>query len=136
MPCHLCQAEAVSRCYNCGELVCEEHGKGATCAGCSASIMAGDRRPDRFSETPVGVPQNHGWWRPQQAEEYIPPACYQCQGLTRSKCRNCEQPYCMEHAGPNGLCQECDRSANLGLWICAGMFALMALSIFCNWLFG
>jgi len=98
--------------------------------------MAGDPRGDRISATPLPILQNHGWWRPQQAEEYVPPACHQCKGLARSKCRNCELHYCQDHAGPSSLCKECGRSANLGLWICAGMFSLMAVAMLCNWLFG
>ena len=73
--------------------------------------------------------------RPQVAEEYQPPACYECQGLSRTVCRNCQANYCREHAGPNGLCKDCGYSANLGLYIVAGMISLILLLLLCNWLF-
>ena len=38
---------------------------------------------------------NHAaWWRPRQAEEYSPPACYQCRGIARNVCINCGDRYC------------------------------------------
>ena len=80
--------------------------------------------------------QQHGWWRPQEAEEYKPPACYECKGLARAVCRNCRLNYCPEHAGSNGLCRECNRSANLGLYVIAAIIGLVALLFLCNWLFG
>jgi hypothetical protein len=136
MPCHICQAEAVTRCYNCGELVCAEHGKGDICPTCSGTFKAGDPRSDRISATPSTQPQHHGWWRPQVAEEYKPPECYECGGLSRGVCRNCQIRYCPEHAGFNGLCKGCARSANLGLYMVGGIGAMFLLLYLFLWLFG
>src|SRR4051812_7421929 len=114
MTCHICQAEAVSRCYTCGELVCADHGKNENCPNCSTGFAEGDPR-HHISDGPIGQAQQpHAWWRPQEAEEYQPPACYECKGLSRGVCRNCQANYCQEHAGVNGLCKDCARSANLG----------------------
>ena len=139
MKCHLCQSEAVARCYNCGELVCEQHGKNDTCAGCSTAIVSGDPRADRISVKPKAFSQDqqhHGWWRPQQAEEYLPPACYECKGLTRAVCRNCQSSYCRDHAGPNGMCQACGRASWIGPVILGGMAIFMLLMLVWSWLFG
>jgi hypothetical protein len=136
--CHICQAEAIARCYNCGELVCAEHGKNKTCPGCSTGIAAGDPRADRISAAPVPPAQthNHGWWRPKPAEEYQPPACYECQGLARGLCRNCQATYCHEHAGPRGLCRDCGRSARFGTYVFFGMFSILVLLLLWHRLFG
>jgi len=131
--CHICKAEAVSRCYNCGELVCAEHGKGETCPNCSAGFTAEDPRAISVEPLPQ---QKHGWWRPQEAEAYVPPACYECKGLARSVCRHCRVTYCSEHAGRNGLCKECGRSANLGIYIFLAVIGLIAFMCLFNWLFG
>jgi len=133
MSCHICQAEAVTRCFTCGGLVCAEHATGETCPRCSGGFTAAD--PRAVSAQPLGKDQHHGWWRPQEADEYLPPACYQCQGLSRGLCRNCQSSYCRDHAGPSGLCQACGRSANLGIYLIVSVFGLMALLLFCNWLF-
>jgi hypothetical protein len=136
MPCYICQAEAVTRCYTCGELVCAQHGKNDSCQHCNSGIAAGDPRHSHITDGPLGKPeQQPAWWRPQEAEEFQPPACYECKGLTRAVCRNCHSNYCKEHAGPNGLCQACGRSANLGLYVVLGMIALLLLMFACNWLF-
>src|SRR5688572_20657133 len=134
MSCQFCQAVAVTRCNSCGTLVCEEHGKNDICPGCSTGIVAGGPQALAVSKKPLPPGANAGWWRPQQAEEYTPPACYECQGLARGKCRNCLSSYCSEHAGSNGLCQACGRSANLGLYIIAGTFAAIVLLLLINWL--
>jgi len=137
MICHVCQADAVTRCYNCGELVCAEHGgKNDLCTHCSTGIVAG--KPGApISEKPMSEkPQHHGWWRPQEAEQYVPPACYECKGLTRAVCRNCQSNYCQEHAGPNGLCKACGQSANLGIYVFVAVFAMLVIFYLCNWLFG
>ena len=76
------------------------------------------------------------WWRPLVAEEYQPPACYECKGLARGVCRNCHSKYCAEHAGGTGLCKACNRSANMGLYVFAVVFGLMLLLFVINWLFG
>jgi hypothetical protein len=133
MACYICQAEAVTRCYNCGQLVCAEHGKNDNCTRCSTGFAAGN--PGIGVER-LGKQEPGGWWRAQEAEEYQPPACYECKGLTRAVCRNCQGSYCPEHAGPNGLCKACGRSANLGLYVVAGMAALVLLIFLCSWHFG
>src|SRR5262245_31601461 len=114
MSCHVCGEEAVGRCYNCGALYCERHGDG-NCARCDTSIMAGDPRPDRITAAPRSSQKGLGWWRPQQAEGYTPPACYVCQGIAPQVCRHCQSRYCAEHAGAHGLCAECSKSSSLGL---------------------
>lgn len=134
MSCHICQAEAVSRCFNCGELVCAEHGKGDACPTCRGGFTALD--PRGISAEPLAQQDKHGWWRPQEAEEYRPPACYECKGLSRAVCRNCRANYCADHAGRNGLCKACGHSANMGLYIIAAMAALIVAMILFSWLFG
>jgi hypothetical protein len=137
MNCHLCEVEAVTRCHNCGALLCAEHGgKDDDCRRCTTAIAAGDPGGNRISATPLGQLKTPGWWRPQQAEEYQPPACYACQGLTRAVCRNCQNRYCYEHKGPSGLCGECGRSARLGMVIFVGIFSIMLLFCLYHWLFG
>lgn len=133
MTCHICKAEAVTRCYNCGELVCEQHSKTDVCASCSTGIVPGD--PRAVSERPLPKQGKHGWWRPQEAEEYVPPACYECQGLSRGVCRNCQNRYCPEHAGPNGLCKDCGNSANLGTYVLLIMAVAIGLFYLGYWLF-
>ncbi len=135
MNCHICQSEAVARCFSCGELVCAEHGKGTSCPRCSTGFAAGDPRHDRITVEPLKNKESHGWWRPKEAEEYAPPACYACQGLTRAMCRNCQSHYCRDHAGFNGLCRACAQSANIGLYAVAGILALLAVLFLCQWLF-
>ncbi|MSQ94935.1 MAG: hypothetical protein EXR98_10330 [Gemmataceae bacterium] len=137
MPCHICQVEAITRCHTCGELICAEHGgKDDLCTRCSGGFVAGDPRT-RISDELLGTQQHHGgWWRPQEAETYTPPSCYECQGLTRAVCRNCQCNYCRDHAGPNGLCKDCGRSANLGLYIIAAIFGLVTVLLLCQWFFG
>jgi hypothetical protein len=120
MHCHVCQEEAVGRCYTCGELFCARHGD-TNCFRCTTAIAQGDPRPDRVSAEPLGSGRRVAWWRPQQAEDYEPPACYECKGLSRLVCRNCGSIYCPDHAGPNGLCAACNRSSYFG------MFALLAI---------
>ena len=134
MPCHICQAEAVTRCYQCGELVCAQHGgKSDLCSHCSTGFTTGD--PRGVSVVPLVKEQHDGWWRPRQADEFQPPACYSCKGLTRAVCRNCQSKYCRDHAGPNGLCKDCGRSANLGLYVFAGMILLTVFLYLIHWLF-
>ena len=137
MNCHRCDAEAVTRCHNCGVLLCPEHGgEDDNCNRCTTAIAAGDPGGNRISETPFGIRKKPGWWRPQPAEEFQPPACYVCHGLTRAICHNCRSPYCYDHKGPGGLCRECGRSAWLGTYIFIGVFACMLVFCLYHWLFG
>jgi hypothetical protein len=124
MNCHVCQDEAVGRCYSCGELYCARHGD-VNCFRCTAAIAEGDPRHDRVSARPVRTGTRHGWWRPQQAEDYEPPACYECKGLSRRVCRHCGSIYCPEHAGPDGLCAACHRSSYFGLIALAAIVVVM-----------
>lgn len=125
MVCHICGAEAVDRCYSCGDLFCPEHGKtkhGKTdCVRCSTGIRAGDRRADRISAAVLVKNARPGWWRPQEAEEYDPPACYACGGLARRRCYNCHDLFCAEHAGKRGLCLACEKSARTGTLLLVGV---------------
>ena len=74
------------------------------------------------------------WWRPQPAEDFEPPACHVCTGLTRLICRNCERYFCKEHAGSHGLCAECAWSARLGTLILVILFGGIAALIVAGWL--
>ena len=136
MSCQFCQAEAVTRCQTCGALVCDEHGNGDICPHCSTGILAGSPRTVAVSEEPLAPFKKQGWWRPQKAEEYAPPACYQCQGLARGLCHNCQSHFCAEHAGPNGLCRDCANSANLGIYVFVGLFLMAIVLFLCHLLFG
>ncbi|MBI2806550.1 MAG: hypothetical protein HYX68_16335 [Planctomycetes bacterium] len=134
MSCHLCESEAVTRCHTCGVLICEQHGgKDDLCTQCSGGFTAGDPRT-RISDEPLGQSkQSGGWWRPQEAEEFQPTSCYQCQALARAVCRNCLSNFCPEHTGPNGLCKACGQSANLGLWVMAGVASLLVIWLLLQW---
>ncbi len=124
MTCHICGKEAVGRCYTCGNLFCEAHGQ-TDCARCETGFAAGDPRPDRVTTQRLARGGRSGWWRPQLAEDYQPPACYECKGLARRRCRHCGQLYCPEHAGPNGLCAGCHHSSLVGLYALAGVLLAM-----------
>jgi hypothetical protein len=113
MNCHLCGQPAIDRCYTCGQLFCEAHGS-RNCTACDHGVREGDPRPDRISTSPFSVqPAARTWWRPQEAEDYVPPACYVCKGLTRSTCRNCGRMFCAQHAGSAELCRECHVSGTV-----------------------
>ena len=128
--CYNCKAEAVSRCYTCGRLICAKHGR-ENCHRCDTAVMAGSPPPLHVSTTPLApLDTKHGWWRPQQAAEFVPPACYVCDALARRICRNCQSRYCPDHAGPSDLCMACGKSARLGLivfLIAIGMLIAMVL---------
>jgi hypothetical protein len=128
MQCYRCQREAVDRCYTCGALFCDEHGD-VNCQRCDTAIAPGDCRADRIAARPLPALQQHGWWRPQRAEDFEPPACYQCRGLARAVCRNCESRYCPEHAGANGLCARCMKSSTFGLVMLIGILLFLGLLI-------
>jgi hypothetical protein len=115
--------------------MCAQHGK-ENCTRCESGIAAGDPRSDRISATPISRAARPGWWRPQQAEDYVPPACYACQGLARAVCPNCRSLYCPEHAGSGDLCQACGRSAWLGPAILVIVFAGIALVLLWGRFFG
>jgi hypothetical protein len=133
MPCHVCGEEAVGRCYNCGALFCAKHGD-ENCYRCESSFMAGDPRQDRITVLPGQASQRGGWWRPKPAEGYTPPACYACGGIAHRVCHHCQQVYCPEHAGKNGMCAECNRSSLLGLVIFIGAGLILAGLIIGGWL--
>src|SRR5437773_2714137 len=102
MNCHICGQEAVERCFTCGELFCAGHGAGhgkPNCMRCETGFMPGDRRADRICAVPLGKTARPGWWRPQEADDFEPPSCYECKGLARRSCMHCERLYCSEHAG-------------------------------------
>lgn len=131
MQCHICKAEAVTRCYTCGELVCEEHSKQPNCPNCSTGFTASD--PRAVSATVLAKEAHNSWWRPREAEEFKPNACYECKGLARAVCRNCLSHYCPEHAGVNGLCKACQSSANLGVYVMLGIFLFVAILFLARW---
>jgi hypothetical protein len=140
MKCHFCDQEAVERCYQCGLLFCDKHGN-ANCVACDGGIAEGDPRRDRVSVKPMS-PETRGlaWWRPISADEYVPPACYQCGGLTRSKCTSCGRQFCANHGSASaGRCSECQRSSNAGMLIGLGVIVLFVFmflfSLVWAWLF-
>jgi hypothetical protein len=134
MVCQFCDKEAVSRCYSCGDLVCEQHQGRENCFRCETAIAAGDRRADRISAMPLANGGRPGWWRPIPAEDYDPPSCYQCKGLARLVCRNCQCRYCPEHGSKDGLCKDCERSSLIGLFVLGlllvGVLALIVVQGF------
>lgn len=127
MSCHLCSNEAIDRCFTCGRLVCADHGA-KNCAACQGSFQPGDPSFERVSVAPPRTGQDAAWWRPQKAEEYVPPACYVCRGLTRAVCAHCGRYYCAEHAGRNFSCKECNTASNVSLYV-VGAFLLVFASI-------
>ncbi|MBI3407716.1 MAG: hypothetical protein HY040_05095 [Planctomycetes bacterium] len=136
MPCHVCGLEAIERCYTCGKLFCAQHGK-MNCIRCETGFMPGDRRADRISAdrnraVTLGASARPGWWRPQPADDFEPPACYQCRGLARRRCRNCGNLMCADHAAKGGLCRECENSARIGIFtllaLFVGLIALIVMS--------
>jgi hypothetical protein len=131
MRCHICQAEAVARCYTCGQLMCAAHGDD-NCTRCTTGIVAGDPRPDRITAVPGRHSAAGGWWRPQPAEEFVPPACYACHGLTRASCVNCGSYYCAEHAGLNGMCGSCGK----GAWLGPAILGIMGIGVALLFLWG
>ena len=138
MKCHLCDQEAVDRCYQCGQLFCPEHG-GVNCSACSSGIAEGDPRQDRVSARRLAnAGRGYAWWRPVTAEEFVPPACYQCGGLTRSRCVGCGRRYCANHAGTGGRCAECHASSTtgmlIGLGVIGGLGLIFAIAVVWSWL--
>lgn len=124
MGCFICGDEAVDRCYTCGNLFCARHGS-KNCVRCQSGIAEGDPRGDRISAVPP-PPATPAWWRPQQAEDYTPTACWVCRGLTRAICVECRRPYCAEHAGTNFRCKECQPSSDTATAV-VGIFLLVVL---------
>jgi hypothetical protein len=59
-----------------------------------------------------------------------PPECYECQGLAKVLCQNCQQLVCDEHRGGASVCRRCARSSLLGLWVTGAVIALFALMAF------
>jgi hypothetical protein len=113
MPCYICGGEAVERCYGCGQLICEQHGK-KYCERCQSGYVSGDPRRDRYSVEPTPASSMKAWWRPKPAEDYEPPACAVCKGLTRRRCYNCGSYFCAEHGTEAGLCLDCNKSSLIG----------------------
>lgn len=124
MSCHVCGQEAISRCFSCGRLFCEKHGQ-ETCVRCQTGITASDLRADRVSAQRLSPSGERAWWRPQEADEYVPPACHLCQGLARRTCVYCQKLYCADHAGRDGGCSECNRSA----WMANLVIAIIVLAV-------
>lgn len=134
MNCHICGKEAVGRCFTCGALYCVQHGT-VDCERCETAIAPGDRRSDRISQRPLPPKVRYGWWRPIPAEDFDPPGCYACQGLSRQICRNCQQRFCPEHAGHPGLCLACTKSARMGLYVFLGALGVIGILIALSLLF-
>ena len=140
MKCHLCDQTAIDRCYQCGQLFCEQHGT-VNCSACTSGIVEGDPRQDRVSaKRMTAAGRGYAWWRPVAAEEYVPPACYQCGSLARSRCVACGRRYCAGHAGSGGRCAECQASSTTGMlvgFVVIGAVGLIfAAALFWSWLVG
>lgn len=132
MSCYLCEREAVDRCFTCGQLFCELHGK-MNCQRCATGIAPGSGRDDRISALLLARNAKPGWWRPQPAEDFEPPACHECKALARRVCSNCGNRYCPEHAGKNGWCAACVRSARLGNLYLTFVFSLVGILAILSW---
>jgi hypothetical protein len=137
MKCHLCDQAAVDRCYQCGQLFCEQHGK-VSCSACTTGIAAGDPRQDRVSTKRMNAAsRGFAWWRPVVAEAYVPPACHQCGSLARSQCVGCGRRYCPAHAGPGGRCAACHASNTtgtlFGFVVIVALGLIFAAALLWNW---
>jgi hypothetical protein len=147
MSCELCQQPAVTACEVCGTGFCSDHVSPFCfrCAtairsferirgGSSTAIVAADREPHYSGK---GYLQCASQGRPTiHVEDAGPPACYRCQGLARRVCQNCQSLYCQQHAGRGDLCDVCERSARLGLFILGGMVLLLGIILYWIWLMG
>ena len=89
--------------------------------------------PTGISAEPLGQGSRPGWWRPQIAEDYDPPACYECKGLARRSCKHCGSLYCNEHAGSAGLCAACHRSSWVGMLFLAGLLLCVVGLLIAGW---
>lgn len=125
MSCHLCDKEAIDRCFTCGRLFCAEHGT-KNCTACQGAYQEGDPSGERISVIPTRSGKDNPWWRPQQADEFAPPACYECQSLTRAVCVACGRNYCKEHAGRNSTCRECSTASDMSLYVVGGFLLVFA----------
>ena len=128
MPCHICSHEAIDRCYTCGQLFCERHGK-INCVRCATGFMPGDRRSDRLSAVLLIRSNRPGWWLPQPADDFEPPTCHVCHTLARLRCRNCGEIVCSAHVSRAGLCRTCIRSARVGGMMLVMLFLSLGLLI-------
>ncbi len=126
MACSICGQEAVDRCFGCGQLFCAMHGN-VYCVRCKNAVVAGDPRQDRITADPARTGAGKPWWHAKQAEEYRPPECYVCKGLTRQRCYNCGSMFCPEHGSRGGLCRDCNSSSLTGLVIGGLLIALLAI---------
>jgi hypothetical protein len=124
MTCHICQAEAVGRCYECGRLYCAAHDVQGNCSTCATAIHVST--DDKVSTRVLPGRKARAWWRPQIDEDDPgPPSCYQCDGLANRVCRNCNSLFCPEHGRGVDLCAACARSSMMSLWIILGVLLLM-----------
>jgi hypothetical protein len=144
MQCELCQREAAGACPACGATFCAAHApqfcfRCASAVGAavrpqpdsSTAIVAGDREPRPAGKgylqcTSRGMPTIY-------VNDTGPPTCYRCQALARRICRNCQSLYCQEHAGGNDLCDICERSSRLGLYILVVVLVLLLTLLLLAW---
>ena len=110
MKCHLCDEKGVSRCYTCGQLFCAKHGT-KNCATCDGGFQEVEQRVQKGSRRERR--RGDAWWRPQEAEAFVPDSCYVCKRLARSTCQTCQQFFCPEHAGAEHLCKQCHQSGQI-----------------------
>jgi len=135
MLCHVCQAEAVGRCYECGRLYCAAHDVNGNCSGCATAIYVSTN--DKVSTRAMPSGTTKAWWRPQVEEDDTgQPSCYQCGGLANRICRNCTNLYCPEHGRGAGLCAGCARSSWMALWIIFGVLALLGATLILTMMVG
>jgi hypothetical protein len=133
--CHVCQAEAVGRCYECGRLYCAAHDVQGNCSVCATAIH--EYTGDKVSTRALPGRTRKAWWRPQVDEDDPgPPSCYQCGGLANRVCRNCNNLFCAEHGAAADLCASCARSSWVAMWIIIGVLAILAATVLLTTLIG
>jgi hypothetical protein len=135
MNCHLCQSEAVGRCYECGRLYCAAHDVQGNCSQCATAIHVSMN--DKLSTRKLPGRATKAWWRPQVDEDDPgPPSCYECGGLANRVCRNCNNLFCSEHGRGVDLCASCARSSWMTAWIVLGVLAVLLAMLLLTTLLG
>ena len=136
MHCHLCQREAVDRCYTCGELFCEEHGN-VNCVRCTTGIIAGDNRADRITSNFAREAFTAGVVAAARSRGLHAARLPRVPGASPLCVRQLWPAYCREHAGKDGLCLSCQRAlrgSNVFLALLVlGMVGLVVLGLLRGW---
>lgn len=124
MLCHVCEEPAAGKCKSCGLAYCGGHGCDY-CRTCAVAIMPTGPGSSAFRQT--GFLQCVS--KPRMKTVYVdddgPPECYECGGLARKICQNCQNLYCLEHAGKGEWCASCAKTAQSSLRL--GLLVLLAM---------